>query len=68
MTFPLQEIHVNRDYFLHKLHTEKQRNDVLKAVEGGTFDFVLLDTREREPFASGIFRGRGACRQKRLTN
>jgi hypothetical protein len=48
--------------FLHKLHAEKQRNDVLKAVARGTFDFVLLDRRGREPFASGIFRGARAIR------
>jgi len=52
MAFPLQEIRANRDYFVHKLQAEKQRNDVLKAVEGGKFDFVLLDTRGREPFAT----------------
>jgi hypothetical protein len=57
MTFPLQEVRANRDYFAHKLHAEKQRNDVLKAVEGGKFDFVLLDTRGREPFASGHIPG-----------
>ena len=57
MTFPLQDARANRDYFAHKLHAEKQRNDVLKAVQGGTFDFVLLDTRGREPFASGHIPG-----------
>jgi rhodanese-related sulfurtransferase len=57
MTFPLPEIRANRDYFAHKLHAEKQRNDVLKAVECGTFDFVLLDIRGREPFASGHIPG-----------
>jgi len=57
MAFPLQEIRANRDYFVHKLQAEKQRNDVLKAVEGGKFDFVLLDTRGREPFANGHIPG-----------
>jgi rhodanese-related sulfurtransferase len=57
MGFAAEEIRANRDYFLHKLHAEKQRNDVLKAVEGGKFDFVLLDTRGREPFASGHIPG-----------
>ena len=37
--------------------TLKQRNDVLRAVEGGTFDFALLDTRGREPFAGGHIPG-----------
>ena len=58
MTFSLQEIQANREYFAQKLHAEKQRNDVLKAVEGGgAYDFVLLDTRGREPFASGHIPG-----------
>ena len=57
MAFPLQEIRANRDYFVHKLQAEKQRNDVSKAVEGGKFDFVLLDTRGREPFANGHIPG-----------
>jgi len=51
MAFPLQEVRANRDYFVHKLQAEKQRNDLLKAVESGKYDFVLLDTRGREPFA-----------------
>src|SRR5438477_12605047 len=57
MTFSADEIRANRDYFAHKLRAEKQRNDVLKAVEGGKFDFVLLDTRGREPFANGHIPG-----------
>jgi rhodanese-related sulfurtransferase len=57
MSFSGEEVRANRDYFAHKLHAEKQRNDVLKAVEGGPYDFVLLDTRGREPFASGHIPG-----------
>jgi rhodanese-related sulfurtransferase len=57
MVFTAAEIRANRDYFAHKLRAEKQRNDVLHAVEGGPFDFVLLDTRGREPFASGHIPG-----------
>lgn len=54
MAFGADEIRANRDYFSHKLHAEKQRNDVLKAVEGShPFDFILLDTRGREAFAGG---------------
>ncbi len=34
-----------------------QRNDVLKAAEAGTFDFVLLDTRGAEAFAGGHIPG-----------
>ncbi len=59
MAFSAEEIRTNRDYFFHKLHAEKQRSDVLKAVESGKFDFVLLDVRGREPFANGHIRG--AC-------
>jgi rhodanese-related sulfurtransferase len=51
------QIRANRDYFAHKLQAEKQRNDVLKAVEAGTFDFVLLDTRGAEAFAGGHISG-----------
>jgi rhodanese-related sulfurtransferase len=57
MAFDPEAISANRDYFAHKLRAEKQRNDVLKAVEGGTFDFVLLDTRGREAFNSGHIPG-----------
>ena len=52
------QIRWNLDYFAHKLHAEKQRNDVLHSVEGtAPYDFVLLDTRGREPFASGHIPG-----------
>ena len=57
MAFTIDEIRANRDYFAHKLRAEKQRNDVLHAVEGGTFDFVLLDTRGRDAFAGGHIPG-----------
>jgi rhodanese-related sulfurtransferase len=57
MAFAADEIRANRDYFAHKLRAEKERNDVLHAVENGTFDFVLLDTRGRVPFASGHIPG-----------
>jgi rhodanese-related sulfurtransferase len=57
MAFTAEEILANRDYFVRKLRAEKQRNDVLHAVEEGKFDFVLLDTRGREPFASGHIPG-----------
>lgn len=57
MGFSADEVRANQDYFAHKLHAEKQRNDVLKAVEGNKFDFVLLDTRGREPFAQGHIPG-----------
>ena len=58
MAFTADEIRANRDYFAHKLHAEKQRNDVLHAIESQSpFHFVLLDTRGREPFASGHIPG-----------
>jgi 3-mercaptopyruvate sulfurtransferase SseA len=57
MTFSADEIRANRDYFAHKLRVEKQRNDVLHAVEGGMFDFVLLDTRGRQAFINGHIPG-----------
>jgi rhodanese-related sulfurtransferase len=57
MAFSTDEIRANRDYFAYKLRAEKSRADVLHAVENGKFDFVLLDTRGREPFASGHIPG-----------
>lgn len=52
-----EQIQSNRDYFVQKLNAEKQRNDVLKAVESNSFNFVLVDTRGRDAFASGHIRG-----------
>jgi len=57
MAFSADDVRANRDYFVHKLRAEKQRNDVLQAVEGGTFDFVLLDTRGRAAFGNGHIPG-----------
>lgn len=57
MAFTDAEIRANHDYFAHKLRAEKQRNDVLRAVEGGPFDFVLLDTRGRDAFSNGHIPG-----------
>ena len=51
-------VRANRDHVAQKLHAEKQRNDVLHAVEGeGKFDFVLLDTRGRQALANGHIPG-----------
>jgi hypothetical protein len=48
----------NRDYFAEKLRAEKQRNDVLRAVNGEIpYDFVLLDTRGNEALSSGHIPG-----------
>ena len=57
MAFTQDEIRANRDYFIEKLRAEKARAAVLHAVEDNKFDFVLLDTRGREPFASGHIPG-----------
>ncbi|MDP9268484.1 MAG: rhodanese-like domain-containing protein [Acidobacteriota bacterium] len=58
MAFTPDEVRANRDYFAEKLKAEKQRSDVLKAVEGkAPFDFVLLDTRGGEAFAAGHIPG-----------
>lgn len=51
------DIRANREYFQEKLRATKQRNDVLKAVEEGPFEFVLLDTRNREAFTFGHIPG-----------
>ena len=57
MAIEKELIQSNRDYFIQKLNAEKQRNDVRKAVEANSFNFVLVDTRGREAFASGHIRG-----------
>jgi rhodanese-related sulfurtransferase len=57
MAFTADEISANRDYFARKLAAEKSRSAVLHAVEDGNFDFVLLDTRGRDAFASGHIPG-----------
>ena len=57
MPFSDAQIAANRDYFARKLQAEKQRNDVLHAVEGGSYDFVLLDTRDRNAFTNGHIPG-----------
>jgi rhodanese-related sulfurtransferase len=57
MPFQTEQVRSNRDYFIQKLSAEKQRNDVLKAVEADSFNFVLVDTRGRDAFASGHIRG-----------
>jgi rhodanese-related sulfurtransferase len=57
MSFKPEDVQANREYFARKLRAEKQRNDVLKAVEAGTLDFVLLDTRGAEAFAGGHIPG-----------
>ena len=51
------DIQANRAYFADKLRAIKQRNDVLKAIEQGPFDFVLLDTRPRDAFKAGHIKG-----------
>ena len=58
MVFNSDDISANREYFARKLKAEKQRNDVLHAVDaGGAFNFVLLDTRGREAFTQGHIPG-----------
>jgi hypothetical protein len=58
MAFDSASIARNRDYFAHKLEAQKQRNDVLHAVQGDTrFDFVLVDTRGSEALCPGTHTG-----------
>jgi len=51
------DIEANREFFTEKLRAVKQRNDVLKAIEPGPFDFVLIDTRPRDAFKTGHIKG-----------
>lgn len=57
MKFTTDDVRANHEYFAHKLKAEKQRNDVLKAVDADSFDFILLDTRGRDAFAKGHIPG-----------
>jgi rhodanese-related sulfurtransferase len=57
MGFTADDVRANREYFAQKLRAEKSRASVLHAVENGNFDFILLDTRGREAFASGHIPG-----------
>jgi rhodanese-related sulfurtransferase len=51
------DVRRNFDYLYSKLHATKQRADVVKAVEGDPFEFVLLDTRARDAFGFGHITG-----------
>ena len=53
MDWSVSDVRRNRDEFQSKLHAIKQRADVVKAIEQGTFDLVLLDIRGREPYGFG---------------
>jgi rhodanese-related sulfurtransferase len=57
MPFSDDEIRANREHFARKLQAEKQRNDVLHAVQDNHYDFVLLDTRDAAAFANGHIPG-----------
>ena len=57
MPFSDADIQANREYFVNKLRAEKQRNDVLHAVQDGVYNFVLLDTRDRAAFDNGHIPG-----------
>ena len=57
MAFTEEQIRANREHFAHKLRTERSRANVLHDIEDGTMDFVLLDTRGREPFGAGHIPG-----------
>jgi rhodanese-related sulfurtransferase len=51
------DIQTNREYFTRKLNAIKERNAVVKAIEQGAFDFILLDTRPRDAFKFGHITG-----------
>ena len=56
-TWNSDDILRNAEFFRQKLRATKPRGDVFKAVEGGTMDFVLLDTRARADFDNGHIPG-----------
>jgi rhodanese-related sulfurtransferase len=51
------DIQANRDFFRKKLAATTQRHTVLEAIEQGSFDFILLDTRPRDAFKFGHITG-----------
>jgi hypothetical protein len=57
MAWSEADVRANRQFFEQKLRATKQRNDLVKAIEHGPFDFVLLDTRAREAFTFGHITG-----------
>lgn len=57
MAWSEAEIRMNREYFEQKLRATKQRTDVVNAIERGAFEFILLDTRGRDPFKFGHITG-----------
>ena len=59
MLFSLEDVRANREYFARKLGAEKQKNDVIKKVQGepGAGEFLLLDVRSRDAFAKAHIRG-----------
>ena len=61
MDWSESDVRRNRDYFQSKLHAIKQRADVVKAIEQGTFDFVLLDIRGSRALWLRPHHGRMVC-------
>ncbi len=55
--FDPDDVRANRDWFAAKLRAERQRADVVRAIQAGRFPFVLLDTRGHEAFAAGHIDG-----------
>ncbi len=58
MAYTEDEVRANREYFDRKLKAEKGRSTVLHAAQGEVpYDFILLDTRGRQPYAEGHIPG-----------
>ena len=58
MPFTSDDVEKNREWFEAKLRAEKQKAAVVSWVEGkSAADFLLLDSRGREPFAAGHIQG-----------
>jgi hypothetical protein len=58
MAFDSASIARNGDYFAHKLEAQKQRNDVLHAVQGDTASILFWSILEvARPFAQGHIPG-----------
>lgn len=59
MSFSVEDIRANREYFAAKLRAQRQITDVLAyaRAEPSRADFLLLDVRDRESFAKGHIPG-----------
>lgn len=57
MSFSPDQIACNRAYFAQKLSAVRQKMDLVRRLDGGPGDYLLLDVRGHGPFAEGHIQG-----------